>query len=796
MSVKDTNAETDEDLIAAEEEAAVVAADEKAAKRDRGGMGGGPLLALMSAGAGLSTVLSASEAFAGVTRGAGPQASGLISLIGVSLTAVAAMAVKSHASDLIPQHALASLVESLRHTIESILRSVYTTNKTHDEGIHHIATRPPMDPLNKGVYFLTLRIEGNELDLVAKKSRADIEAHQALLQFKPEAARHLPRLYATVGDIAVMERLRGLESSELEAAVLKDEGLRVEYIQQAWQMMKEVSRSGLSLRDVGFLQGHNIIYDSISQNLRLIELGSLTKESIFSPEEVLSNLLLGESIQSDLYFDLLSAAFRDKDPSEFHTLPQWLQSGHPKFEEQAESLLAMMTPEEIDELHRSSRETWIVPFVSHAGGDYPMRFSKALIQAVVSGDRGAALEILKKGQAIDFVDDPQDPLHEGYLLSDLESYRKIDRKELVSIGGGFYRLKSNPHAAGNSMEGGVATQTEIGDTARRWRGPAGRASPLLLLAATSAGLATLLDSGHAHASDGTVSGAAVSLLQILGAFGAGSLVTWLAMKYKKSRALDQFKLPPVREGSEGSHLGPYRMAEKRIKEFPLMPEDVVLEFHENGVPKRVKLGSERLIDGIMVHSESMTWREALGRIYSAIDSDVFMNALKLASASGLVGAGILAMLLDDPLIGLSGEGLVLLLSTAAQTTYYKKKHAVVLEFFSNGQLKEVHLRQSTPLQTVEGEAIFTGKVEFHPNGIVKRGTIASREVDFDEPRLPPPADSPSHELTEYVEPRYRVRVQDTSAETEEVVIAAEEEAAVAADEKDSKRGRGGMGGLP
>lgn len=127
-----------------------------------------------------------------------------------------------------------------------------------------VTSQSPSSPSTSFV----LRKKENEEGIEAQRTRQFAQQHPLAAAV---CAEYLPEVYTidTSGWTAV-ERVKGIEAEQLTALFGNDEFNRI-YAKAAVGLLIKAKKAGLTLSDIGFVTGHNVLADQKNGTIRLIE---------------------------------------------------------------------------------------------------------------------------------------------------------------------------------------------------------------------------------------------------------------------------------------------------------------------------------------------------------------------------------------------------------------------------------------------------------------------------------------------------------------------------------------------
>jgi len=169
---------------------------------------------------------------------------------------------------------------------------------------------------------------GKSMSVVVRNDPRDVDHYKKLVNKHPIAKKYLPNLLDEVGVWAVIERLSGLEYTEIVEKLQSDPEFLQIYAAKAWETISETAKAGLRMQDVAFVDGHNVFFDSESGQTRLVEQISLVEEVGDSSDEIAAKQLFfevergsirhGNPLRYDFSFQLLKNALRLNSPEAFY----------------------------------------------------------------------------------------------------------------------------------------------------------------------------------------------------------------------------------------------------------------------------------------------------------------------------------------------------------------------------------------------------------------------------------------------------------------------------------------------
>lgn len=241
--------------------------------------------------------------------------------------------------------------ETIRHLI-TLVKGRPNWIEGNIEGTHGDVTFVARDPyLRRGkhasVYIVELSdSQGNSASCVLRSRIEDAKRYLEVLAQYPVIEGMVPALYGIVEKWVVMERLTGLELSELQVKLAENPDFQRKYVQKAFELITRTAQDGLRFDDVAFVDGHNTTADPETADIRIIEQTALYPDRVHSPNEIITDKLFSEVYQIthkkpeeeneqkfQFAFGLLQLAFAHFNPSELYVRSRKIKPTHPGYKE-------------------------------------------------------------------------------------------------------------------------------------------------------------------------------------------------------------------------------------------------------------------------------------------------------------------------------------------------------------------------------------------------------------------------------------------------------------------------------
>ncbi len=241
--------------------------------------------------------------------------------------------------------------ETIQHLIPSVRGQPNWAQGSIEGTLGDVAFVARSPHLRRGkhaaVYIVELSdSQGNSASCVLRSDVEDAKRYLEVLAQYPVIEGIVPTLYGIVEKWVVMERLTGLESSELQVKLVEDPDFQQKYAQKAFELITRTAQAGLRLDDVMFIDGHNTMVDPETADIRIIEQTAPYPNRVHSSNEIITDKLFSEVYQIthekpveedeqkfQFAYRLLQLAFTHFNPSELYVRPRSIKPTHPGYKE-------------------------------------------------------------------------------------------------------------------------------------------------------------------------------------------------------------------------------------------------------------------------------------------------------------------------------------------------------------------------------------------------------------------------------------------------------------------------------
>ncbi len=329
---------------------------------------------------------------------------------------------------------------------QGVAKALDEGRRSGNGGGFHFRGRDPHLRRGKHATVVIVEIEapgGETFSCVLRNRLEDAENYDGLSRRHPEIRDIFACLYGFAGRWAVMERLQGLELDEIHARLRQEPALIPVFASRVLDVIETASGAGLRLWDTVFAAGHNVMFDPASGRIRLVEHGSPRPEPCRTPVELITQKIIeelescalaaGDDIRGRYAFELMRQAFSRRPPEDYYlrSLRERIAPGHPRYRSEWERLFQFALTEEgyraVLRLPPDRRIVFEEYRDAHRLKGLSVRFSDECVAAVLSGDEGRFLNVLRQGGFLSGIHDEGDPRSAPVYWPDLENLSEMFR---------------------------------------------------------------------------------------------------------------------------------------------------------------------------------------------------------------------------------------------------------------------------------------------------------------------------------------------------------------------------------
>lgn len=283
---------------------------------------------------------------------------------------------------------------------------------------------------------------GTKFECVVKSlgsENMEVKSYLKISAEKPLVKKYVPTLYAREGGWTVVEKLKGLEgeeSSELQDRLESDPDFLDRYVEKSYTMVKESAENELDLRDVSLGEGHNVLVNPDTADLRLIELDNFGIDRHHESNELIAEQLLVElektkanSPASVRYsFKMLQRAMKDIDADQFYIRPIAVGVKHSRYRElynNRQKLMFLFDDANLlsEELYKKVAANPVNKdnYITYGSREETESIAPELIAAVQQDDLEEFKRMVEARQLKSKITDKEDPRAAPKILDDTET---------------------------------------------------------------------------------------------------------------------------------------------------------------------------------------------------------------------------------------------------------------------------------------------------------------------------------------------------------------------------------------